>query len=535
MSRFEPNSQKSLPPEYWEAAADLESSGNGIDHVVIVTGGCLSLFLSMYASPGVGLFAAALIVWSRFKSQHDAARAGAAIRDDGLVAPFLRGDDFRQYVAAVGEDEVKRQIAYAQAHRYRLSMDAAVFMKKDNVVKALPPAKTTLSNAEVVETDVSSATESAASDEPAVVVPDLVPTSLPPFQRDRILQESKGLMIIGDMGSAKTSVIRHIAGAFEGYQIIVFDPHWNPINGTDWGNAHVLTKMPEIYHQMRLLLDSLDQCDMSKVLVICDEWLEIRGANLNRTGKYKGLAEDFIRLFSTKPRKFNKLGCFILHSPNVEAAGLDSFLRENYLKIYLGRLAKKEFPHIKDVAYPCVVEDVQFEHPTHGHYTQFKPSGNAPRNVEPLNSAPITIRVAGEIKAFDEPDIRARLEKLYSAPDTGIDTEPEAKIGDTEADTGIDSIGTESDTRDSVTPETVGNTGGSSDTEVDTADTRLYTPASLPASQVIILINNMEASGMNQTLTIQALWGVTKNGVGWKAAYKEFKELMGGDDKKNGL
>jgi hypothetical protein len=534
MSRFEPNSQKTLPPEYWEAAADLESSGNGIDHIVIVTGGCLSLFLSMYASPGVGLFTLLLIVWSRFKSQHDAARAGVAIKNDGLVAPFLRGDEFRQYVAAVGEDEVKRQIAYAQAHRYRLSLDAAVLMKKDNVVKALPPAKS--SHAEVIDVPAAEtvAASSVTPDEPAVVAS--TSSHLPPFQRDRILQESKGLMIIGDMGSAKTSVIRHIAGAFEGYQIIVFDPHWNPINGTDWGKAHVLTKMPEIYHQMRLLLDSLDQCDMSKVLVICDEWLEIRGANLNRTGKYKGLAEDFIRLFSTKPRKFNKLGCFILHSPNVEAAGLDSFLRENYLKIYLGRLAKKEFPHIKDVAYPCVVEDEQFEHPTHGHYTQFKPSGNAPRNVAPLKSAPVTIPIAGENKASNQQDIRARLEKLWlSSADTGIDTELEAKIGDTDADISDTSIDTSIDTSDTPTPKTVVDTGGSSDTEGDTAVSRLYTPAKLPARQITVLVNNMKASGLSQTQIIQALWSVVKNQVGWKAAYNEFKELMGGDDKKNGL
>jgi hypothetical protein len=225
------------------------------------------------------------------------------------------------------------------------------------------------------------------------ILPAITPSgnkTLVPFDRDRIINESKGLMIIGDMGAAKTCVAQHIANGFEGYGIIVFDPHGK----TDWGNAYVLTDMTAIYEQMKILLDILAKGDESPLLVIADEWLEIRGDRLNKSRQYRGLAEDFIRLFSTKPRKFNKLGAFVLHSPNVEAAGLDSYLRENYLKVYLGKLAKKEFPAIKDCAYPCTIEDEQQEHPTHGHHTEFKPKGKAPRNLEPLNSAPITIPLA---------------------------------------------------------------------------------------------------------------------------------------------
>ncbi|HEY9709395.1 MAG TPA: hypothetical protein V6D48_14420, partial [Oculatellaceae cyanobacterium] len=42
---------------------------------------------------------------------------------------------------------------------------------------------------------------------------------LPPFDRDRIINESKGLMIIGDMGAAKTCAAQHIANGFEGHGI----------------------------------------------------------------------------------------------------------------------------------------------------------------------------------------------------------------------------------------------------------------------------------------------------------------------------
>jgi hypothetical protein len=72
---------------------------------------------------------------------------------------------------------------------------------------------------------------------------------------------------------------------------------------TDWGNAYVITKMGAIYEQMRILLDLLENGDTTPLLIICDEWLEIRGDRRNnKSGDYAGLADDFIRLFSTKSR-----------------------------------------------------------------------------------------------------------------------------------------------------------------------------------------------------------------------------------------
>jgi hypothetical protein len=77
-----------------------------------------------------------------------------------------------------------------------------------------------------------------------------------------------------------------------------------------------------------------------------------------------------------------------------------------------------------------VLEDEQQEHPTHGHHTEFKPKGKAPRNLEPLQSAPITIPLAymkgGEVKVCDRgwadgqlrlevENIRQRLELLLDS------------------------------------------------------------------------------------------------------------------------
>ncbi|HEY9672738.1 MAG TPA: hypothetical protein V6D11_14935 [Waterburya sp.] len=370
--------------------------------------------------------------------------------------------------------------------------------------------------------------------------------TLPPFDRDRIINESKGLMIIGDMGAAKTCVAQYIANGFEGYGIIVFDPHAK----TDWGNAYVITKMGAIYQQMAILLDLLEHGDETPLLIICDEWLEIRGDRRNKKGSESaGLADDFIRLFSTKPRKFNKLAAFVLHSPNVEAAGVDSFLRENYLKVYLGRLAKKDFPNIQDCAYPCVVEDEQQEHPTHGHHAEFKPKDKPPRNLQPLSSAPINIPLAymegGRVKVCDRgwadgqlrlnvANIRNQLEMLYR--DTSIDTdtsyqteEIKGDTDDTRTDTSDTSIDTGNDTDATETPEPIANTSGSSGIDQipePGIDTKRYTPANLTKEQILILIYRMQCH-MSQTQVIQDLWAVEKNKAGWKQAYAEYKELMG--------
>jgi len=64
----------------------------------------------------------------------------------------------------------------------------------------------------------------------------LINFRLPPFNRDRIIHESKGLMIIGDMGAAKTCVAQYIANGFTEHGIIVFDPHGK----TNWGCIKLL-------------------------------------------------------------------------------------------------------------------------------------------------------------------------------------------------------------------------------------------------------------------------------------------------------
>lgn len=389
--------------------------------------------------------------------------------------------------------------------------------------------------AEVILADGESpkAQEQTVSDRTQVTQPPPITQHLPLFDRTRIINESKGLMIIGDMGAAKTCVAQYIANGFDGYGIIVFDPH----GMTDWGNAYVITKMGAIYEQMRILLALLENGDTTPLLIICDEWLEIRGDRRNKKGsEYAGLADDFIRLFSTKPRKFNKLAAFVLHSPNVEAAGVDSFLRENYLKVYLGRLAKKEFSHIQDCAYPCVLEDEQQEHPTHGHHTEFKPKGKAPRNLQPLNSAPIAIPLAylkgfevavcdrgwdGQLRLEVE-NIRQRLELLLdsSTPEPNPEPSSSAVQDDEPLTRPLEPLNQPND-------EACTNLGDGSRFSSEPGSER-FTPLNLTREQVLLLLNQMRTVELNQTQIIESLWRVRKGGsAAWKEAYAQFKNLTG--------
>lgn len=441
-----------------------------------------------------------------------------------VAPPKVRFDLYRHIC---GQFHARRDlVSLGEVNHYVAS---AVGEQRKSFFLPAPEQHATGSNTKLSAIEITPSSEEAT---PAIT------KSLPLFDRERIINESKGLMIIGDMGAAKTCVAQHIANGFQGYGIIIFDPHGK----TNWGNAYVITKMGAIYEQMRILLALLENGDESPLLIICDEWLEIRGDRRNKEkGDYKGLADDFIRLFSTKPRKFNKLAAFVLHSPNVEAAGVDSFLRENYLKIYLGRLAKKEFPHIQDCAYPCVLEDEQQEHPTHGHHTEFKPKGKVPRNLEPLQSAPITIPLAyidgGEVKVcargwsdgqlrLDIANIRNQLEMLYRDIDTDTSyqgEEIEGNIDDSETDTSID---TGNDTDTTEIAESLTNTGSS--TGITGNDTKRYTKANLTSEQMLILISRMQ-SHLSQTQIIQDLWCVEKNKQGWKQAYAEFKMLTSGE------
>lgn len=141
MTKFSPNDKRNWSSDRWEIEADIAASGAGADHMIVVVGAAASIFLGMFASPAVGLFVGALIGWDRLKSQHDSSRSSQAIKEKGLVAPFLKGDLFRDYVSHVGVEEILKQCEYATRNKYKLSLEAAAFLKQYQVLKVLPPSQ----------------------------------------------------------------------------------------------------------------------------------------------------------------------------------------------------------------------------------------------------------------------------------------------------------------------------------------------------------------------------------------------------------
>jgi hypothetical protein len=181
------------------------------------------------------------------------------------------------------------------------------------------------------------------------------------------------------------------------------------------------------------------------------------------------------------------------------------------------------------------LEDEQQEHPTHGHHTEFKPKDKAPRNLEALNSAAITIPLAymkgSEVKVCDRgwdgqlrlevENIRQRLELLFDS------STPE-----------LNPLSDSSVVQDSeplnCTPEPPKQPTDEGCTDLDNGSkfsseggSERFTPLNLTKEQAIALVQALN-SEMNQTQIIERLWQVKKGGsAAWKEAREQFRKLTG--------
>lgn len=343
---------------------------------------------------------------------------------------------------------------------------------------------------------------------------------LPAFDIEMVRDEAKGIFIIGDQGAGKTSVTQFICQAFPDYAVIVFDSHDDEMTESCWGNATRIINIEDIFEQMRLVIEALDNRDKSPLIVVCDDWLEILHHPLNKSGEYKGVATRFINLFSTKSRKFHKIGIFILHSPNVEAAGVDSYLKDNFMKVHVGRLALREFPTGHRVAYPCFLEGEQCFHPTHGHHDSFARNGKSAANVFPLNGPSPIISIAGENNSHFVPNNSGyvqELERLYG------ETQPPFRLGANPEMTSSHFVSPKS-------PEPMRAGGFSHSSQPpEMAEPLLdsaYTELKLSKLQARVLIQSM-LENHTQTQIIEKLWDC-KSGGGKKyiAGRDEYKEIM---------
>ncbi|NEP00880.1 MAG: hypothetical protein F6K58_19885 [Symploca sp. SIO2E9] len=357
------------------------------------------------------------------------------------------------------------------------------------------------------------------------VEPLLKTDSLPEFPVEKIVNESKGIMIAGDMGSAKTSVAIYLANHFPNHRIIVLDPHDD--DEKNWGNIERYTSLDDIFAVMSTLITLLDQKDKSPVFILCDEWLEIRTDRRNKKGEYEGIADDFIRLFSTKSRKFNKVALFILHSHNCEAAGVDGNLRENYQIIYLGNIARRFHQNLKECAYPCVLGGVQYEHPTHGHHSTFRPKGNIPRGLRPLGNSSSISSASNEnlsdqeryeqwVNGATSEDVNELIDRMRGDRNDS-EMKPETISEEPETEETI------SDTRNKPKQRENNSPG-----DFGMVSRNHFTLAKLTREQTSSLIETLKRKGLSQTEIIKDLWGVKPgDNSPYKQAREEYRQVTG--------
>ncbi|AFY43657.1 hypothetical protein [Nostoc sp. PCC 7107] len=236
------------------------------------------------------------------------------------------------------------------------------------------------------------------------------------YDWDNLQDEAAGVLIVGNSGAAKTSVAVWLLGKFTEStpaQVLALDTHANVnVIWREW-NIPVIREVAAIEAQIKLLVQLLnyrqeltwEQLETEDdIIVVADEL----NANLYRFKSPKEL-EIALKRLGSEGRKYKITFVALNQSSNCEDIGISRPMKNNYAIVLLGASAvsfaesnwKSTDPrrqHIESNAYPCIVSGaIRHQvalHPTHHQYTQFKKKGNAPQNLRPINTLPLTIPLA---------------------------------------------------------------------------------------------------------------------------------------------
>ena len=222
-------------------------------------------------------------------------------------------------------------------------------------------------------------------------IADLKPVSL-----KSVLDRGIGIFLMAPSGYGKSSLVRWFCGELQHIvSLIVCDPHWD--GEQDYGVIPYY-KYEDILEQLQSAIDELDsRRELKRVgkkfsykVYVFDEWPSIRIAA--KKSKQDELCQDALIRLGSECRKYNMLVIFCSQSGNVKANGLDGMgdFLSNFALIRLGEVAvkyakrsglKTEYELLKNVAYPCLVNDDIAYHETHGHYSEFKDK-QPPTNIK---------------------------------------------------------------------------------------------------------------------------------------------------------
>lgn len=128
MTNFNPKSNK-FTADQWQIIASETISESNAQYLVI--GGIIGGFIAASATafPPTGLLVAAWALYEAWRKTTAVNRNEQAIAKYGCVAHVLTGDNLRDYRGQVGDEEVLKQIEWADHNGYALSIDAQDFLQ----------------------------------------------------------------------------------------------------------------------------------------------------------------------------------------------------------------------------------------------------------------------------------------------------------------------------------------------------------------------------------------------------------------------
>ncbi|OKH31040.1 hypothetical protein NIES2101_41875 [Calothrix sp. HK-06] len=209
-------------------------------------------------------------------------------------------------------------------------------------------------------------------------------------------------LVSGHPGAGKTSVLIYLCQQLGGIeaQRIALNPHDDNYSSYEKYGFVEINNIDEIVEQIYLLESELlkrrsDKNRRFMLVVAIDEL----GAILHGRNDAQKIM-DIIKQLATEARKLNIMLAIGLHSQTTKALKIDSEFRSAFYQLFLVGAARKvtsdpkinaglksdEVVWLRENAYPILllINSQYFivEHPTHGHYTEYKDTGNPPCNLE---------------------------------------------------------------------------------------------------------------------------------------------------------
>lgn len=283
----------------YQIRALRQNEGDNLQLKVIL-GLIVSLAVAGATSPIAGLILASWVWWRSAKEANESGRNSQAILE-GTFAHSLDEDDFRDYSAIVGEEQVKSEIEVAIARKLPLSNHAK------QLVKLSPPPQPVLRGAEPIVSEPVDITEADKKVEfnPKSKDPELEPV----FDIESLVQPLDNMFVLGCGGAGKgilVSNLLRLAQKDPGLKIFVIDPKGEKLESGYWDSCD---------HVERNQVDKLDSVEVIQWLDKCldkyQSWLSV----VEQSGGRGLLIVDELLILGhhAKAQKYNKIGSLIIH------------------------------------------------------------------------------------------------------------------------------------------------------------------------------------------------------------------------------